>query len=78
MWPVMHAGKSAPLVNRMTHRCKNITFPQTSFAGGKISIQYVQERGSSPLDLSDPAKMLILKNAADHSYDIYSNERWDL
>ena len=24
-----------PPVNRMTHRCKNITFPQTSFAGGK-------------------------------------------
>ena len=23
-----------PPVNRMTHRCKNITFPQTSFAGG--------------------------------------------
>ena len=22
-------------VNRMAHRCKNITFPQTSFAGGK-------------------------------------------
>ena len=22
------------LVNRMTHRCKNITLPQTSFAGG--------------------------------------------
>ena len=24
-----------PLVNRMTNRCKNITLPQTSFAGGK-------------------------------------------
>ena len=24
-----------PPVNRMTHRCKNITLPQTSFAGGK-------------------------------------------
>ena len=24
-------------VNRMTHRCKNITLPQTSFAGGKNS-----------------------------------------
>ena len=23
-----------PPVNRMTDRCKNITFPQTSFAGG--------------------------------------------
>ena len=34
MWPVMHAGIETP-VNRMTHRCKNITLPQTSFAGGK-------------------------------------------
>ena len=24
----------SPSVNRMTHRCKNITLPQTSFAGG--------------------------------------------
>ena len=24
----------SPPVNRMTHRCKNITLPQTSFAGG--------------------------------------------
>ena len=24
-----------PIVNRMTHRCKNITLLQTSFAGGK-------------------------------------------
>ena len=36
MWPVMHAGKPTPTpVNRMTHRCKNITLLQTSFAGGK-------------------------------------------
>ena len=35
MWPVMHAGKPSPPVNRMTHRCKNTTLPQTSFAGGK-------------------------------------------
>ena len=34
MWTVMHAGKPTPTVNRMTHRCKNITLPQTSFAGG--------------------------------------------
>ena len=26
-----------PPVNRMTDRCKNITLPQTSFAGGKNS-----------------------------------------
>ena len=31
----LHLGRSAaPSVNRMTHRCKNITLPQTSFAGG--------------------------------------------
>ena len=29
---------ATPLVNRMTDRCKNITLPQTSFAGGKNSI----------------------------------------
>ena len=28
-------GRPRPPVNRMTHRCKNITLPQTSFAGGK-------------------------------------------
>ena len=27
--------RDPPLVNRMTNRCKNITLPQTSFAGGK-------------------------------------------
>ena len=26
----------SPPVDRMTHTCKNITFPQTLFAGGKI------------------------------------------
>ena len=26
---------NTPLVNRMTDKCKNITLPQTSFAGGK-------------------------------------------
>ena len=31
--PAMHAG-IAPPMNRMTNRCKNITLPQTSFAGG--------------------------------------------
>ena len=29
-------GPPSPAVNRMTHRCKNITLPQTSFAGGSI------------------------------------------
>ena len=28
-------GNSLPPVNRMTHRHKNITLPQTSFEGGK-------------------------------------------
>ena len=27
--------RHSPHVNRMTDRCKNITLPQTSFAGGK-------------------------------------------
>ena len=31
-----HALRQTPSpVNRMTNRCKNITLPQTSFAGGK-------------------------------------------
>ena len=32
-----HGGgvRYSPPVNRMTNRCKNITLPQTSFAGGK-------------------------------------------
>ena len=30
-----HALRQTPPVNRMTDRCKNITLPQTSFAGGK-------------------------------------------
>ena len=32
-YPSMHWGRTPP-VNRMTDRCKNITLPQTSFAGG--------------------------------------------
>ena len=37
MWPVMHTGKPTPPppVDRMTHTCKNITLPETSFASGK-------------------------------------------
>ena len=30
-----HALRQTPPVKRMTDRCKNITLPQTSFAGGK-------------------------------------------
>ena len=33
-----HALRQTPPVNRMTNRCKNITLPQTSFAGGKNDI----------------------------------------
>ena len=33
VYPSMQWGKTLP-VNRMTDRCKNITLPQTSFAGG--------------------------------------------
>ena len=29
------SGRPPPPVTRMTDRCKNITLPQTSFAGGK-------------------------------------------
>ena len=48
-WPYWAVGGSAsggrlgrplsPLVNRMTDRCKNITLPQTSFAGSKYMPQ---------------------------------------
>ena len=35
-WGVsQHALQQTPPMNRMTNRCKNITLPQTSFAGGK-------------------------------------------
>ena len=40
--PAMHAGIAHPPVNRMTDKCKNITLPQTLFAGG-----YKGEGGSS-------------------------------
>ena len=33
------SGRPPPPVNRMTHRCKNITLPQTSFAGGNKNPQ---------------------------------------
>ena len=35
MPPANHACPPPPPVDRMTHMCKNITLPQTSFAGGK-------------------------------------------
>ena len=39
MWSVMHAGNpTSPTMNKMTHRCKNITLSQTVFVGGKNGI----------------------------------------
>ena len=34
-WFILACNVAEPPVNRMTDRCKNITLPQTSFAGGK-------------------------------------------
>ena len=39
--PPCHAHTPPP-VNRMTDRCKNITLPQTSFAGGKNIEKHAQ------------------------------------
>ena len=36
--PMEGLGRPLSPVNRMTHRCKNITLPQTSFAGGNYSL----------------------------------------
>ena len=35
---VGHVTRTPPPVNRITDRCKNITFAQTTFAGGKYTI----------------------------------------
>ena len=35
LWGGVDLVRYLPPVNRMTNRCKNITLPQTSFAGGK-------------------------------------------
>ena len=35
-----------PPVNRMTNRCKNITLPQTSFAGGKNPFLFTVSKSS--------------------------------
>ena len=44
-WTRHPPGPGIPPVNRMTDRCKNITLPQTSFAGGNnITISYYIER----------------------------------
>ena len=46
--PAMHAGITPPPVNRMTDRCKNITLPQTSFAGGNNVIDQKQLNRKEP------------------------------
>ena len=50
--PGGYLPRYSPPVNRMTDRCKNITLPQTSFAGGKYSskihkIDRAQRRNTS-------------------------------
>ena len=37
------AGQIPP-VNRMTHRCKNITLPKTSFAGDNIVLSEIRPK----------------------------------
>ena len=49
-----------PTVNRMTHRCKNITFPQTSFAGGNESLDVRHIVKSSQNFLSPPKRQKLL------------------
>ena len=50
LWYMLgHTHISAPLVNRMTDTCKNITLPQTSFAGGKKKLN---SRGGRDLVLA--------------------------
>ena len=56
-----------PPVNRMTHRCKNITLPQTSFAGGKNVDKIKQE--------SIPAGYLR-SQVQRGSYTVRSNASW--
>ena len=41
--PPPRATMHTPPVNRMTNRCKNITLPQTSFAGGNNEYDYGKE-----------------------------------
>ena len=44
VWPRCMLGYThapPPPVNRMTNRCKNITLPQTSFAGGKNTWKFI-------------------------------------
>ena len=36
--------KGPPLVNRITQMCKNITLPQTSFAGGKYTVFHYKRK----------------------------------
>ena len=51
-----------PPVNRMTDRCKNITLPQTSFAGGnnESDSQYFLEQFFVPLPLYHPVFTIVI------------------
>ena len=46
------SGSLPPPVNRMTHRCKSITLPQTSFVGGNNRLALSPLRLMSPSGIS--------------------------
>ena len=56
-WCIPACNGADPPVNRMTDRCKNITLPQTSFAGGN----YVQMLLSRPTYVTEFFLFLFLK-----------------
>ena len=49
-----------PPVNRMTNRCRNITLPQTSFAGGKNAHEENSMRGTVQLHLIEWSNWSII------------------
>ena len=51
----VYLPRYSPPVNRMTDRCKNITLPQTSFAGGNNASQF------SPVQVPVPFKLRLNK-----------------
>ena len=59
----MHApsrsNHTRPPVNRMTNRCKNITLPQTSFAGGKKGNRGNMPQSKTQIRLSSVTLKLI-------------------
>ena len=84
MWPVVHAGKPLPAVNRMTDRCKNITLPQTSFAGGNEQWQALvtenpwvllaQQTNVSVLQQGTVRYLWSIHTGQDRSQDCYRDE----